>query len=154
MWSLTLKAQVLSYFSTNLDFVYLCLPSFTFVYLCLPLFKWRIYAQIFCLFLVAWATLWLENSHAYIQTYGHIAKLAKTWIYDTWYMLYDIWYIWFEIWNTIYDIWHKLMICMIYDVWNMSLRWYIVYDMIFEIPYMIYGIWNIFYHTQFKKYSI
>ena len=30
---------------------WLCLPLLTFVYLCLPLFKWRIYAQILCLFL-------------------------------------------------------------------------------------------------------
>ena len=56
-----------SYFSTNLDFVHLCILLFTFTYLCsllftfvhlcltffhlyLPLFKWCIYAQILCLF--------------------------------------------------------------------------------------------------------
>ena len=54
------KFSNFSFFSINLDFVYfwlclfmfvyLCLPLFTFVYLCLPLFKWRIYAQILCLF--------------------------------------------------------------------------------------------------------
>ena len=38
------------FFSSNLDFAYICLPFHTFVYLCLPLFNWRIYAQILCLF--------------------------------------------------------------------------------------------------------
>ena len=41
-----------SYFSTNLGFVYLCLPLLTFLYLSLPLFDWRIYAQISCLFTI------------------------------------------------------------------------------------------------------
>ena len=39
-----------SYISTNLDFVNFCSLLFTFVYLCLPSFKWRICAQILCLF--------------------------------------------------------------------------------------------------------
>ena len=52
--------MLFSFISTNLDFVYICLPLLTFVYpcfplcnfvcLCLPLFIWRIYAQILCLF--------------------------------------------------------------------------------------------------------
>ena len=39
-----------SYFSTGVDFVYLCLLLFASVHFCLPLFKWRIHAQILCLF--------------------------------------------------------------------------------------------------------
>ena len=88
-------------------------------------------------FLVAWATLWIENSLTYYGlTYGHIAKSAKPWfmIFDTWYMIYATWYMTYDIWFMIDDIWYT-----IYDIGHWDDILYTIYD----IWYMINDIQNI-----------
>ena len=69
-----------SCFSTNLDFIYLCLPLFTFVYLCLPLFTF----VDLCLHLFTFVYLCSTDAsmHKFCACLGHLHVWGRLQFWD------------------------------------------------------------------------